>query len=84
MAEERRASPGWWLRAAFSCATGLALLGSFWLEAGDPAAPAAPWLRALAASVYLAAMIPFHRQSGPLRTASLAAQIWLCSRSSRA
>ncbi|HEV7868592.1 MAG TPA: NnrS family protein [Chthoniobacteraceae bacterium] len=74
MTEERKASPGWWLRAAFSCATGLALLGSFWLEASDPATPAAAWLRAIAATAYLAAMIPFHRQALPPRTASLAAQ----------
>ncbi len=77
MAEERTASPGWWLRAAFSFATGLALLGSFWLEASNPATPAAAWLRASAATVYLAAMVPFHRQSSPLRTASLAAQLAL-------
>jgi uncharacterized protein involved in response to NO len=77
MAEERRTSPGWWLRAVFSGATGLALLGSFWLEAGDPSALAAPWLRATAATTYLAAMIPFHRQSGFPRTASLAVQISL-------
>lgn len=77
IAEERTASPGWWLRAAFSCATGLALLGSFWLEASRPAAPAATWLRAIAAFVYLVAMVPFHRQSGPLRTAPLTAQLAL-------
>ena len=77
MAEERTASTGWWLRAAFSFATGLALLGSFWLEATRPAAPAANWLRTLAAIVYLAAMVPFHRQSLPLRTAPLAAQLAL-------
>jgi len=77
MAEERTASAGWWLRAAFSCATGLALLASFWIEASHPAAPAATWLRAIAAIVYLAAMVPFHRQSLPLRTASLAAQLAL-------
>ena len=77
MAEERSASPAWWLRAAFSCATGLALLGSFWLDAIHPAAPAAAWLRAIAAVIYLAAMVPFHRQSRPPRTASLAAQLAL-------
>ena len=77
MAEERTASPGWWLRAAFSCATGLALFTSFWLEACSPAAPAAVWLRGLAVVVYLAAMVPFHRQSPPRRTASLAAQLAL-------
>ena len=77
MAEERTASPGWWLRAAFSCATGLALLASFWIEAGHPATPAAQWLRALAAIVYLAAMVPFHRQSPPLLTAPFAAQLAL-------
>ena len=77
MAEERTASPGWRLRAAFSGATGLALLGSYWLEATHPAMPAAAWLRAIAAVVYLAAMVPFHRQSPPLHTAPLAAQLAL-------
>jgi uncharacterized protein involved in response to NO len=77
MSEERNASAGWWLRAAFSCATGLALLGSFWLEANHPASPAATWLRAIAAIVYLATMVPFHRQSLPPHTASLAAQLAL-------
>lgn len=77
MSEERTASRGWWLRAAFSGATGLALLGSFWLEASRPSAPAATWLRAGATIVYLAAMVPFHRQSLPLRTAPLAAQLAL-------
>ena len=77
MAEERVASPGWRLRAAFSAATGLVLLASYWLEASDPATPAAAWLRGIAAIAYLAAMVPFHRQSLPLRTASLAAQLAL-------
>jgi len=77
MAEERTASPGWRLRAAFSFATGLALLASYWLEATAPLAPAAAWLRSIAALVYLATMIPFHRQSDPLRTAALATQLAL-------
>ncbi len=77
MAEERTASAGWGPRAAFSCATGLALLASFWLEASHPATTAATWLRAIAAIVYLAAMVPFYRQSFPLRTAPLAAQLAL-------
>ncbi len=76
-AEERTASPGWWVRAAFSGATGLALLVSFWIEAKNPATPAAAWLRAIAAIVYLATMVPFHRQSLPLRTASVTAQLAL-------
>ncbi len=77
IAEERTASPGWWLRAAFSGATGLALLGSFWLEASYPGAPAINWWRAVAVIVYLAAMVPFHRQTGPMHTASLASQLAL-------
>ena len=77
MDEERTASPGWWMRAAFSCAAGFALLGSFWMEASNPATPAAAWLRAIAAIVYLAAMVPFQRQPLPLRTAPLAAQLAL-------
>jgi uncharacterized protein involved in response to NO len=77
VSEERNASTGWWLRAAFSCATGLALLGSYWLEAIHPGAPATSWLRAVAAVVYLAAMIPFHRQTLPPRTMSLAVQLAL-------
>ena len=77
MAEERTASPGWRIRAAFSAITGVALLASYWLEAGNPPAPAAAWLRAIAAIVYLTAMVPFHCQSAPLRTASLAAQLAL-------
>jgi uncharacterized protein involved in response to NO len=55
----------------------LVLLASYWLEASNPAAPAAAWLRGIAAIVYLAAMVPFHRQSPPLRTASFAAQLAL-------
>ncbi len=77
IAEERTASGGWLLRAAFSGATGLVLLASFWLEAIGPLASAAAWMRGLAAIIYLAAMVPFHRQSFPLRTASLAAQLAL-------
>lgn len=77
MAEERTASPGWKLRAAFSVGTGFLLLVSYWLEASDPTAPAAAWLRSVSAIVYLATMIPFQRQSWPVRTASLAAQLAL-------
>ncbi len=77
MAEERTASPGWRLRAAFSAFTGLLLLASYWMEAGNPAAPAAAWLRSLSAIIYLATMVPFHRQSWPVRTAPLAAQFAL-------
>ncbi len=77
VAEERTAARGWWLRAAFSTATGLVLLASFWLEASRPGTPLAAWLRAIAAILYLAAMVPFHRQSWPLQTASLAAQLAL-------
>jgi uncharacterized protein involved in response to NO len=77
MAEERTASPGWWLRAGFSATTGIALLASYWLEARHPAMPAATWLRAIAATLYLAAMVPFHRQALPLRTAPVAAQFAL-------
>ncbi len=79
MTEERSASPGWWLRAAFSGATGVVLLASYWLEAGDPSTPVAAWLRCISAMVYLAAMVPFHRQTLPLRTVSLAAQLALLS-----
>lgn len=67
----------WRRRAIFSAATGLLLLASYGLEAGNPVAPAAAWLRSLSAIVYLAAMIPFQRQSWPIRTASLAAQLAL-------
>ncbi len=77
LTEERAASRGWWLRALFSAVTGLVLLASFWLEASRPGMPMAAWLRAIAAIVYLAAMIPFHRQTRPLPTASLAAQLAL-------
>ena len=77
MAEERVASLGWRLRAAFSGATGLVLLGSYWMEACNPATPAAAWLRGIAAIVFLAVMVPFHRQPRPLRTAQLAAQLSL-------
>ena len=77
MDEERTASPGWWLRAAFSFAIGSALIASFWMEASNPATPAAAWLRAIAAIVYLAAMVPFQRQSLPLRAAPIAAQLAL-------
>jgi uncharacterized protein involved in response to NO len=75
--EERTASPGWRLRAAFSAFTGLLLLASYWLEANNPAAPAAAWVRSIAAIGYLATMVPFHRQSRPLHTAPVAAQLAL-------
>ena len=77
MEEERTASPGWRLRAMFSAATGCVLLASYWIEASNPATPAAAWLRGLAAIVYLATMVPFQRQALPLRTASFAAQLAL-------
>jgi uncharacterized protein involved in response to NO len=77
MVEERTASTGWRLRAGFSFITGVALLASYWLEASDSLSRAAAWLRASAAVVYLAAMIPFHRQSDPLRTAAFAVQLSL-------
>jgi uncharacterized protein involved in response to NO len=77
LAEERTASAGWWWRAAFSLATGIALLASFWLEAARPGAPLAASLRAAAAIFYLTAMVPFHRQSLPPHTGSLAAQLSL-------
>jgi uncharacterized protein involved in response to NO len=77
MAEERTASAGWRLRAAFSAFTAMLLLTSYWLETSNPVTPAATWLRSVAAIVYLAAMVPFHRQSRPLTTGSLAAQLAL-------
>lgn len=77
MAEERTASPAWRLRASFSGATGIIILASYWLEVMRPAAPAAAWLRGLAAILYLAAMVPFQRQPLPPRTAPLAAQLAL-------
>jgi uncharacterized protein involved in response to NO len=77
MTVDRSASPGWRLRAAFSGFTGLTLLGSYWLEACNPPTPAAVWLRALATIFYLAATVPFHRQSWPPRTAQVAAQLAL-------
>lgn len=76
MAEERTASVAWSLRAALGV-TGLVLLASYWIEASNPAAPSAAWLRSVAAIVYLATMVPFHRQSPPLRTPALAAQLAL-------
>jgi uncharacterized protein involved in response to NO len=77
MAEERTASSGWCLRAAFSGVVGAVLLATYWLEARDPLSAVAAWMRGLSAVVYLAAMIPFHRQGFPLRTAPLAAQLAL-------
>jgi uncharacterized protein involved in response to NO len=77
MAEERADSPAWRMRAAFSAMTGCILIASYWIEAGNPIAPTAAWMRGLASIVYLAAMIPFHRQAFPLRTAPLAAQLSL-------
>jgi uncharacterized protein involved in response to NO len=77
MAEERTASPGWRLRAAFSCVTGLVLLSSYWLEAGNPISQVAVWLRGIGAVAYLITMVPFHRQPGLPRTASFSAQLSL-------
>lgn len=77
MAEERTASPAWRKRAAFSALTGLLLLASYWLEASNPISPAPAWLRSIAAIFYLATMVPFHRQSRPVRTAQLTAQLAL-------
>src|SRR5213075_461224 len=50
---------------------------SYWIEAHDPMAPVPAALRALAAIVYLAAMVPFHRQQRPWRTTTMAAQLAL-------
>ena len=75
MTGARTAPPGWRLRAAFSGFTGVVLLASYWLEASNPGAPAAAWLRSLAAIVYLAVVVPFHHQSWPPRTAAVAAQL---------
>jgi uncharacterized protein involved in response to NO len=77
MAEERTASSGWRLRAGFSAFTGLLLLASYWLEAGNPVTPVAAWLRSMAAIAFLVTMVPFHRQSRPVHTAPLAAQLAL-------
>jgi uncharacterized protein involved in response to NO len=77
MDEERTASPGWRRRAAFSGATGLIVLASYWMEANQPFASGAAWLRGAAAITYLGTMIPFHRQAWPPRTASAAAQLAL-------
>jgi uncharacterized protein involved in response to NO len=77
-AEGRTESSSWRHGAAFSGIIGLILLAGYWLEACNPAAPAAAaWLRGLGAIVYLAAMVPFHRQSWPPHTAAIAAQLAL-------
>ncbi|EDY16602.1 conserved hypothetical protein [Chthoniobacter flavus Ellin428] len=79
MAEERTASAGWRWRAVFSALTAILFLVSYWLEAHNPMAPAPAWLRSLAAIVYLGTMVPFQRQSFPIRTAPLAIQMALLS-----
>jgi uncharacterized protein involved in response to NO len=76
-AEEQMALPEWRLRAAFSGFAGLALLVGYWLEACNPAAPAGAWFRGLTVAIYLAAIIPIHRQSWPPRTTQIAAQLAL-------
>ena len=78
MAEERSASAGWWLRAALSCVTGLARFGSFWLEPAPGGR--AHWVR-VSPRCLSGRDGPFHRQSLPPHTASLAAN-WRCLRSS--
>ena len=75
--EERTASAEWRWRAALSGFTGLLLLGSYWLEAGALGTSSGAWLRSLAAIGFLAAMVPFHHQSRPVRTIALAAQLAL-------
>jgi uncharacterized protein involved in response to NO len=77
MAEERTTSPGWRWRAAYSALTGMLFLFSYWLEARNPMTPASAWLRSFAAIVYLGTMVPFQRQSLPVRTAPLAIQLGL-------
>jgi uncharacterized protein involved in response to NO len=77
MNEERTAGRGWWWRAAFSGLTGLLLLGSYWLEAGALGTSSGAGLRSLAAIGFLGAMVPLRRQSWPLRTEALAAQLAL-------
>lgn len=67
----------WRRRAAFAAATALTLLVSFWIEAGNPISAAAAALRVAAVFIYLAAAIPFHRQTLPPRAISLASQLAL-------
>lgn len=74
LSEERAASPAWQPRAAFSGGVGLLLLASYWMEAGDPISPTAAWVRSLSVILYLAIVVPFHRQTGPTSTVRIAAQ----------
>ena len=68
----------WRRRAVLSAITGLALIASYWLEADTVAAPpTAVALRAFAILLYLAIVIPFHRQSWPPRTMQVCAQLAL-------
>jgi uncharacterized protein involved in response to NO len=75
--EQMTAPASWRVRAGFSGATGLILLASYWMEANQPFGSGAAWLRGAAAIAYLGAMVPFHRQTWPPRTASSAAQLAL-------
>jgi len=64
MPDGAEASTAWKRRALFAAATGFVLLASFVLEVFAAIPKGAGTLRFLAAAVFLAAEIPFHRSSG--------------------
>lgn len=75
---EQEAARGWWMRASLAFATGLAIFGSFWLDAAQVGAPAAAAsLRLVAAASFLGMMIPFQRKTTRLGTANIAIHLGL-------
>jgi uncharacterized protein involved in response to NO len=77
MADERRASPAWLRRAAFSLVAGLAILGSYWLETATAAMTPAAVVRGAVVVAYLAVMVPIHRTPSPAKTVPLAVNLAL-------
>lgn len=80
MQEERKASPAWVRRALLSLATGLVIMGSYWLEVSEPTSRSvvvAPILRGVAVIGFLAVMVPVYKTPAPLRTVPLAVNLSL-------
>jgi uncharacterized protein involved in response to NO len=77
--EERTASRAWILRALAAGCVGIAMLVSYWLEAGYAMVTPAALVRGGAVVIYLLCMVPIFRTSNPGRTVPLAVNIALVS-----
>ncbi|MEQ1859124.1 MAG: NnrS family protein [Chthoniobacteraceae bacterium] len=77
MADERRASPEWLRRAAFSLVVGITVLASYWIEVAHAALTTAAILRGVVVLAYLAVMVPIYRTPSPTQTVPLAVNLAL-------